>query len=397
MMRRRNLLLGAVGAASIAATRPGSAQGAPTLKLGHIVATSGVLKGVAEPSVVAADMAIADINAQGGVNGRKLELVRYDTGSDPRQAAIAARKLIEDDQVYAILGPFASGEVAVAMNDAERAHCTMFPIAASVPGLIDGKAYLWRMVADEGTQFTRVLNSLKRKNVDVHSAEVIYISDEAVSANAGTKTMPAILDKFGITHGDPVAFQYKTFDVAPQIAKVLERKPEAIALAALPESASHVVKELKRQGFTGHVLGSQLFADPNIIDLFGKDGDGAIFAAGFWKGSSPEATAFNTQFVENCKARGINKLGVFHTDALTYDVVHLLAQSMQKAKVGSDPAKLDDDRVAINNALNGVSFNGILGKNICFQNHEGHLPGYVIEMQDAAWTLFDSWPAEACS
>lgn len=396
LIRRRAVMLGAA-TLGISAQANAQTSGAP-IKFGHIVATSGPLKSVSEPSIVAADMAVADINAHGGINGHPLSLVRYDTGSDPRQAAIAARKLIEDDQVLAIIGPFSSGEVAVAMNDAERAQTTMVPVAASRPGLIAGKKFLFRLVPDEAVGFRNVMRSLQKDHSMPGTSEILYVSDEAVSNDSGAKTMPAILTEFGVKFGPPVAFQYKTFDVAPQVAKALESKPDIITLAALPEPAARAVKELRRQGYTGRVIGSQLYGDPNNVELFGKDGDGVIFASSFWKGLSPATEAFNTEFVKGCTQRGIHKLGAFHTDALTYDVTHLLANCAASAKVSGDGAHLAAERLAINAAMQATkSFDGLLGKDICFKGNEGQLPGYTIRIVKEKWELFYAWPANSCA
>jgi branched-chain amino acid transport system substrate-binding protein len=279
-------------------------------RIGHIVDSSGPLKGVAEPSIVSVDLAVEEINATGGVGGHKLVVTRYDSGSDPRQAAVAARKLIQDDKVLAIVGPFSSGETLVAVNDAERAHIVMMPGAASTPGLSNGKKYLFRLAQDENIQFDRMLQTLRLENIPTDKAAIIYISDEAVDANAGTKIYPELMDKYGIKHDNTVAIQYKSFDMSPQVAKLLQGQPTLVAMAALPDQADKVIHELRRQGFTGRVIGSQLYADPNTGKLFGKDGDGVMLMTGFWSKSSPEAEAFNAKFIAANAAKGIIKLAI---------------------------------------------------------------------------------------
>ena len=67
------------------------AHAADTIKIGNIGVTSGFLKGPGEPALAAFDIAVEEINAAGGVNGKPIELIRFDTGSDPKQAAVGAR------------------------------------------------------------------------------------------------------------------------------------------------------------------------------------------------------------------------------------------------------------------------------------------------------------------
>jgi branched-chain amino acid transport system substrate-binding protein len=384
------------GAASVVAAANFAHADGCVLRLGHICPSSGPLKGVAEPSIAAVDLAIDEINAAGGVLGRKLLISRYDSGSDPRQAAVAARKLIIDDKVLAIIGPFSSGEVSVAVNDAERAHVVMMPGAASVPGLSDGKKYLFRLAQDEGIQFDRMLRALKIHNIPVDDVGIVYISDEAVDADAGKRVYPQLMDKYGIKHDNTVSITYKTFDASPQIARLLQGSPSVIALAALSDQADRVVHELRRQGFTGHVIGSQLYADPVTAKLFGKDGNGVMLMTGFWSKSSPEAEAFDKKFVAANAAKGINKAGAFHTDAQSYDIVHVLARAMAKAKVTGDPGALDAEREAIRQAMIGITYSGVLGKNICFDGQDARLPGYAIEIRDESWNLFETFPAAVC-
>jgi len=365
-------------------------------RIGHIVDSTGPLKGVAEPSIAAVDLAVDEVNASGGVGGHKLVVTRYDSGSDPRQAAVAARKLIQDDGVLAIIGPFSSGEVMVAVNDAERAHIVMMPGAASLPGLSNGKKYLFRLAQDEGIQFDRMMQTLKAKNIATDKAAIIYISDEAVDADAGTRIYPQLMDKYGIKHENTVAVQYKSFDLSPQVAKLLQGKPTVVVMAALTDQADKVVHELRRQGFTGRVIGSQLFADPNTGQLFGKDGDGVLLMTGFWWKVSPEAEAFNRKFVAANAAKGIKKVAAFHTDAQGYDIVTVLKTAMLKAGVTGDPTKLDAEREAIRAAMVGISYSGVLGNNICFDGQDARLPGYAIEIRDSQWNLFNTFSAASC-
>ena len=384
-------------AVSILALSLSAAFADGTIKLGNIVVGAGVLKGPGEPSIAAVDVAVDKINAAGGVNGKNIEIVRFDTGSDAKQASVGARKLIQDDNVLAIIGPFSSGESAVALNDAERLKTLMMPTSASAPGVTEGRQFGWRLTADEATQFGRLIKSIKSKGIKSDTAEIVYISDEVVSNSAGTKLYPELLEAAGIKHGAPIAVQYKSFDMSAQASKIVQSNPDLVALAALPESAAKVVKELRRQGYKGRVIGSQIFADPNVGELMGADGDGTMFVAGFWKNQSPEAKAFDDKLVETLTARGIHRLGAHHADAQAYDTVFLIKQLLEKTGATGDPAKLATEREALANTINGIRFNGVLGNNICFKStHDAELPGYIIELKGGAWNKFDAGPANAC-
>lgn len=386
--------LGAVCAAALLWT--GFAEAQETIKIGHITVRSGPLKGPGEPSIAAVDLAVADINAAGGVNGKMIEIVRFDSASDPKQAALGARTLIQDEGVLAILGPFSTGEAAVAFNVAEREQVVMMSNASSAPGLTDGKEWAWRITEDEGKQFTRLLTTLQNMDVPRASAEIVYVSDERIANVVGTALYPALMEKFGIPHGEPVAITYKSFDLAPQIAPVVQAQPDLVAVAGLPENAAKTIRELKRQGFEGRMIGSQIFSDPNILELFGDLAEGTTFMAGFHKDSSPEAAEFNQRFIEENAKRGIRKLGAHHSDAQSYDGIHVFAKVMTEAGVTGDPAKLAEERLAIREGLKTVTFSGVLGQNLCFNGNDAELPGYVITIENGEWTLLDTHPADSC-
>jgi branched-chain amino acid transport system substrate-binding protein len=391
---RKNALLFAVAATFSMMAGTAVAQG--TIRIGNIVATAGPLKSVASQAVVAVDIAVEKINAAGGINGKKVELIRFDTGSDPKQASVGVRKLAQDDQVLAILGPFSSGESSVAFNDAERLKILTIPTSASTPGLTDGRRYGWRLSEDETKQFRRLLKAMKDKGVKAETAEIVYISEEVVSNTAGTKLYPTLLAEAGIKHGEPMPIQYKSFDMSAQAAKILQSNPDFVAVAALPESASKVTKELRRQGYKGRIIGSQIFADPNIVELFGPEGEGTLVVAGFWRGRTPEAQEFNDKYVKEAEARGIHRLGAHHSDAQAYDSLFLLKQVMEKAGVTGDPSKLKEEREALVEGMKGIRFSGILGDNICFAGNDAELPGFVIEIKGGEWTKFAEAPADTC-
>ncbi len=392
-MKMKHLIAAATAALAFAGAVPAHAD---DIVIGLNAVMSGVLKTVGETTVTAVDIAVDEINAKGGINGHKIKLIKFDTGSDPKQAAVGTQKFTQDDKALAIIGPFSSGEAAVAFPVGERLGIVEIPNAASTPGLTKGFNYAWRLTADEATQFTRLIKTLEKKGIKHGKAEIIYASDERVSNISGTKFYPAIFQANNVKFGEPVGFQLKSFDVSPQVAQTLERKPDVVAIASTPDGAGKVMKELRRQGFQGRVIGSQIFADPNALDLFGKDADGMIIVAGFWWDRTDATRAFTKKFAALNAQRGLEiKKIPHHTDAQAYDIVYLLKEAMEKAKVTGDPAKLTAERTAVRDALNGIKFSGVTGDNTCFNaDRDARLPGFIIEIKDQKWNLFDSWAAD---
>ena len=160
-------------------------KAADQVVIGLTMVKTGFLKTPGEATETAVDIAVSEINASGGINGKQIKLIKYDTGSQAKQAVVAVQKFVRDDGALAIIGPFSSGEAKAAFPVGERLGIVQIPNASSGPGLTKGYKYAWRLTESEGVQFARVLKSLKKKGVDISKAEIMYISDEYVSSLVG--------------------------------------------------------------------------------------------------------------------------------------------------------------------------------------------------------------------
>ncbi len=394
----KRIFMAALAIATVGLLAAGSAFAANEIVIGLNNVKSGPLKTPGEGTELAVDIAVKEINAAGGIGGKQIRIVKFDTGSDPKQAVVATRKFAQDDGALAIIGPFSSGEAAAAFPVGERLGIVQIPNASSAPGLTKNKPYAFRLTEDEGKQFIRLMKTIKRKNVPAKNAEVLYVSDERISKIVGVFLMPKLMKKFGISVGKPIGFSYSSFDLAPQVTKAMQSNPDIVGVASVGPPAAKALKELRRQGFKGRMIGSQLFADPNNIDLFGSDADGTLFAAGFWYKLNAKTRAFSKKFDAEVKRHGLKRPFPHHVDAQAYDIVYLLKQAMEKAGVTGNPSKLKAERAAIRDALKGIVFTGITGENVCFdQDGDAELPGYIIELKGSKWTLFDQHPADKCS
>ena len=140
---------------------PGAAQ---ELVLGLSHPKTGRYAGLAATEV-AVDIAVAEINAAGGVNGRKIRIDKFDTASEAKNAQVAVQRFAEDVKALAIIGPFSSQEAQVAFAASERLEIVQIPNSATAPGLTRDKIWAWRVIEDEGKQFARLLKTLETKKL----------------------------------------------------------------------------------------------------------------------------------------------------------------------------------------------------------------------------------------
>jgi len=394
-MNRRTLNLAALALAGAAFALPAAAQ---DLVLGLTYAKTGRYSGVGAPTEIAVDIAVAEINAAGGVNGRKLRVEKFDTASDAKNAQVAAQRFAEDAKALAIIGPFSSQEAQVAFAAGERLEIVQMPNAASAPGLTKGRNWAYRMTEDEGKQFGRLLKTLAAKNViKEKTGAVMYPSDEFVG-KALASWMPKLMEASGWKLViPPEGFPTAATDLSPHVTKLQGKTPAVLAFAGLPGGAAKVMKEMRRQGHDSVLIGAQIFSDPDIGKILGPDGEGAVFVAWYWWDSNDRTRAFEKKFLAEAQSRGVNKSGAHHVDASAYDIVYVYADAMKRAGVTGDPAKLKAERAAIRDALAKTNLEGVTGR-ICFDKaRDAELPGYIIQLKNGERVLLDSHASDKCS
>ena len=316
-MKMRKLLLAGLVACI---TLPAWAQ---DLVLGLTHAKTGRYAGVGVGTEIAVDIAVAEINAAGGVNGRKIRVEKFDTGSEARNAQVAVQRFAQDANALGVIGPFSSQEAQVGFAAGERLEIVQIPNAASAPGLTKNLKWAFRVTEDEGKQFARLLKTMGEKGgVSNRTAAVMFPSDEFVGKSlAGW--MPNLLESNGWKMVIPAeGFPTNATDLSPHITKLQGKTPGVFAFAGLPEGTAKVMKELRRQGHNSVLIGGQIFADPDIAKILGPDGEGATYVAWYWWDTNERTRSFERKFLDEAKKRGVNKTGAHHVDASAYDIVY---------------------------------------------------------------------------
>ena len=391
-MKMRKLLLAGLAACI---TLPAWAQ---DLVLGLTHAKTGRYAGVGVGTEIAVDIAVAEINAAGGVNGRKIRVEKFDTGSEARNAQVAVQRFAQDANALGVIGPFSSQEAQVGFAAGERLEIVQIPNAASAPGLTRNLKWAFRVTEDEGKQFARLLKTMGEKGgVTNRTAAVMFPSDEFVGKSlAGW--MPNLLESNGWKMVIPAeGFPTNATDLSPHITKLQGKTPGVFAFAGLPEGTAKVMKELRRQGHNSVLIGGQIFADPDIAKILGPDGEGATYVAWYWWDANDRTRTFERKFLEEAKKRGVNKTGAHHVDASAYDIVYVYADAMRRANVTGDASKAKAERLAIREALRTTDVNGVIGK-ICFtKENDSELPGYIVRIRNGQRTLLDTHAPQKCS
>ncbi len=390
-MRRRLSLLVLAGAALMATA--GSAR-ADDIVLGYLYAGVGPFATFSKTNLVAAQMAVDEINGNGGIAGKKIRIASFDTAGKPDQAVVGLRKLAEDDRVIAIVGPFSSSECRVAFPAAERAGVVSMSMASSAPKLAEPFTYAFRNTSDEGYLFGRVMRALQEHNLPVATAAIAYATDDVVSKTMGEIVLPNVMKRAGTDIKLSVTFQNQAFDLAPQVSQLVASPTDLVGVGSGPEAATRLVQELRRQGHKGRLVAGSTIADPELPRLMGSAGDRTTIPTAFYGALDDHTKKFEAEFIERAKAAGIERTAAAQFDAATYDIVLIYARAMTSAQVTGDPSKLAAERTAIRDELRKIKDFPALEGPISFGvNGDALKPAYIIEMKDSKWNLLANYPA----
>ena len=372
------------------------AQAADEIVLGLSFGKTGLYSTINKTTEVAVDIAVAEINAAGGINGKKLRIVKFDTAGDPKQAVVAVRKFARDDKALGVIGPFSSSEARVAFAAGEREKIVQIPNASSAPKLADKFSYAYRLTESEFLQFSRVVKTMKKRGSMKSSVAIMYGTDDVVSKAVGLYIMKPILTKEKVKITGPIGFATKAFDVSPQVSQLKGKKLDYVGLAGITPIAIRVLKEMRRQKINVPIIGAQIWADPEIVNGMGAAGDDSVFAAPFYYNLNDRTRSFTKKFVAAPPNKALKSIGHIMWMPRPMTLSMSFKKAMEVAKVTGDADKIKAERTAIRDVLGTITYDLVQGK-VCFEkNGDAQLPAYIMTMKDKKWNLLDSHPALPC-
>jgi branched-chain amino acid transport system substrate-binding protein len=221
------------------------------------------------------ELALQEIDAKGGIKGRKLEVLYQDSQSDPRMATTALQELITAHHIQAVIGDIASSSVLAMAPIAERNQVLLLSPGASNPEISNAGRFIfrnWQSDALEGQVDARyAFSTLKWKRV-----ACLYVNN---AYGAGLEKV--FSDTFKSQGGEILVqapFPQGVTDVRAQVASVAAARPDGIYMPGYPPEMALAVKQMKETGVSIPVLSVQAFDDPEIIRRAGNAADGVIYS-----------------------------------------------------------------------------------------------------------------------
>ena len=318
-------------------------DGDGTIKIGFIGPLTGPAASYGMPQKNGAMLATEEINAAGGLNGKKIEIIYEDSQMDPNKTISAAKKLIDIDKVFTIIGETTTGGTLAIADTANKSKVVLISPSASGAKITDAGDYVFRISPSDTFQATVAAKILSE--IGLKRGVIVFTNDDW-----GSGIEKALRDDFSKLGGTIEASEGctpGTQDFRTQLTKIKSLKPDFIYIPLHPAESAIFLRQAKELNVPGQIIGADNFSEKAILKTAGKAAEGVIFTMP----SSPSGNAYE-EFSKKYKAK-------FNTDAsysaaVAYDCVNLLYQAMKKSGTAGE---------VIKNALYAVQdFAGVSGK-----------------------------------
>ena len=254
----------------------GGAEEPNTLKIGAIFAVTGGASFLGAPEANTAKMLADKINAEGGIDGRQIELIIKDSAANPEKAISFAKQLIEEDQVLAIIGPSTSGETMqikelcneakVPLVSAAAAEAIVEPVAPYVFKTPQKDSYVVRWIY-------QTMNEMGISKIGVVAANTGF-------GNAGRGQLEKYSGEFGIEILISESYDGAATDLTALLNKVKAQNVQAVVNWSIVPAQSIIAKNMRQLGMTAPLFQSHGFGNIKYVEAAGEAAEGIIFPCG---------------------------------------------------------------------------------------------------------------------
>ena len=389
--RKLNLVLVLMLALSFAAVALAACGGSDSSSGGASPAAAPFKVGLAAPFTgdyatygashqAGADIAMAELNAAGGVNGGQVSTELGDDLGDPKQAVLVAQKFIDDSSILIVDGHMFSGATIAAAPKYQTAGLPMISPSATNPDITNLGSYIWRICMTDAVQGKGLadysVSTLGKKNIAIMYDSSDYgrgLADayaSGVTAAGGT-----IAGKEQYATGDT--------DFKAQLTKLKGKNPDLLFLSGYYPEGAKIAQQARELGMTVQMLGSDGYASDELPKLGGAAVEGMLVSTFFDYTKDDPAVQ---KFVEAYKAanKGANPDWFA---ANSYDVIMLAAQAAKNAG--------KNDRTAINDALGSIgTYQGISGPITFDANGDVQKPLSIVVVQNGGLVTAPQQPTQ---
>ncbi|WP_243136666.1 ABC transporter substrate-binding protein [Acetobacterium paludosum] len=322
-----------------------SGSGKDTIKIGFIGPLSGDAAIYGTSAKAGADLAVKEINAAGGINGKNIELIAYDSKGDQTEAINAYNRLRDQDQVVAVIGGVLSGETLAMKDIMVQDNMPVLSPTATAVDVTANAPNIFRACFLDDYQGVAAAN-FSTSNLSAKTAAVMICKGNPYSEGVSAAFEGAFTANGG-TIADEESYSASDKDYSAQLTKIKELNPDVVFVPDYVQIVGPILQKAKEMGITAKFIGADGW--DGVQTEYADAAQGNYFT-NHYAADSPSETVQN--FIKAYKAANSNK-DPNSFAALGYDAVHTMAEAIKSA--GSTDSK------AIITALNNTNYTGVTG------------------------------------
>ncbi len=253
----------------------GFAHAADTIKIGSFLAVTGPASFLGDPELKTMQMYVEEINAKGGVNGKQLELIHYDTSGKAKEAVNFVKRLIKKDQVDVIVGGSTSGTTMAAIPIVEKDQLPFISLAGSVKIIDPVKKWVFKVPHTDRMAAAKIFDDMKKRGL----TKLALISGDGGFGKSGRAETMALAPKYGITIVADESYGKKDTDMTAQLAKIRDTDAQAILNFGFGAGPAIVTKNVRQLGIKLPLYQSHGVASKKYIELAGDSAEGVRLPA----------------------------------------------------------------------------------------------------------------------
>lgn len=250
---------------------------AETIKIGAILAMTGPASFLGAPEARTIEMLAEELNAKGGINGNKIELVIKDSGGNPEKAISFAKQLIEEEKVFAIIGPSTSGETLKIKQICEDGKTILLSCAAAEQIVNPVAKYVFKTPQKDSQVVHAIFETMKANKI----SKVAVLASNTGFGQAGKGQIEKQAPESGIQVLATEVYDSKATDLSAIVAKLAANKEiQAVINWSIEPAQAIVLKNARQAGWNVPIYQSHGFGNIKYVEAAGAAAEGVIFPAG---------------------------------------------------------------------------------------------------------------------
>ncbi len=333
-------LIAAAGVA-LATLIAGGQYASAQVKIGAVLSVTGPASFLGDPEKKTLEMYVEEINAKGGVNGQKLQLIIYDDGGDANNARTFATRLVEEDKVVAMVGGSTTGATLAMIPVFESAQIPFISLAGAIQIIEPVRKWVFKTPHTDKMACEKIFADLKGRNL----TSIALISGSEAFSKSMRDQCVAVAPKMGIKILHEESYGTRDSDMTPQLTNIRNKADvQAVVNPGFGQGPAIVTRNYRQLGITLPLYQSHGVASKEFINLAGPAAEGvrlpaaALLVADKLPDNDPQK-AVVVSYTRAYQQKTGQPVSTFGGHA--YDGLMILVEAMKRAK-SADKAKVRD-------------------------------------------------------